>query len=222
MNHFCLNCGAEISSDAAFCVKCGTPVQQRKRCLKCGADILPSSLFCRKCGTAVTPQRPSSFVSAAVQKKCSQCGAERAPASSYCIMCGAPSSFIAPQATDRQSATMDALPYAHQEYTGQQLTEAGYPVYAAQAYPQQYGSGSQQPYPSPVVPPKRSKGKVAAAIGVGFLALVLLTVFVIRPLILQRTGSESKESEDAPNSLVDVGNYSIKEPDAASIVQTES
>lgn len=222
MNHFCLNCGAEISSDAAFCVKCGTPVQQRKRCLKCGADILPSSLFCRKCGTAVTPQRPSSFASAAVQKKCSQCGAERAPASSYCIMCGAPSSFIAPQATDRQSATMDALPYAHQEYTGQQLTEAGYPVYAAQAYPPQYGSGSQQPYPSPVVPPKRSKGKVAAAIGVGFLALVLLTVFVIRPLILQRTGSESKESEDAPNSLVDVGNYSIKEPDAASIVQTES
>ena len=46
----CLECGAEISSLAKICPKCGAPVEKRTICEDCGTEILESMETCPKCG----------------------------------------------------------------------------------------------------------------------------------------------------------------------------
>lgn len=48
---FCDNCGAALVLGAAFCEKCGTPVQTQPRCPKCGYVYERPGKFCPKCGT---------------------------------------------------------------------------------------------------------------------------------------------------------------------------
>lgn len=71
----CVSCGCELSEDARFCFRCGSPVQafsqenavmprpdapfpgpvfynqQKKACTKCGAELDTDVLFCGSCGT---------------------------------------------------------------------------------------------------------------------------------------------------------------------------
>ncbi len=68
----CDSCGAIITSDSAFCNKCGKPITQRDysgiginkpnengtaaasgTCPSCGAPLADDAMFCEKCGTKV-------------------------------------------------------------------------------------------------------------------------------------------------------------------------
>lgn len=62
----CENCGTVVSSDSAFCKKCGTPMKPQNFsaldielasdapvCKSCGAPIAPGSAFCEACGAKV-------------------------------------------------------------------------------------------------------------------------------------------------------------------------
>ncbi|MCR4596961.1 MAG: zinc ribbon domain-containing protein [Lachnospiraceae bacterium] len=62
--HLCAHCGAVLSADSRFCLKCGKPVedappeqpaQQAKSsyCRYCGAQLLPGDRFCMSCGNSV-------------------------------------------------------------------------------------------------------------------------------------------------------------------------
>ena len=46
----CPSCGGENTSNAAFCVHCGTPKPQPKFCPKCGARLESDMTFCPDCG----------------------------------------------------------------------------------------------------------------------------------------------------------------------------
>ncbi|MEG1773112.1 MAG: SPFH domain-containing protein [Clostridia bacterium] len=47
----CPECGAALSSGAAFCSRCGAKVNSEKFCIKCGEKLSADALFCAKCGT---------------------------------------------------------------------------------------------------------------------------------------------------------------------------
>ena len=51
---YCRNCGEQIDSNAAICVKCGfakgTGV---KYCANCGKEVLPGANVCTNCGFAI-------------------------------------------------------------------------------------------------------------------------------------------------------------------------
>ncbi len=62
--HLCAYCGAMLSADSRFCLKCGKPVeasspvqtgQQAESiyCRYCGAQLLPGDRFCMSCGNSV-------------------------------------------------------------------------------------------------------------------------------------------------------------------------
>jgi uncharacterized OB-fold protein len=49
----CTQCGKNITPNARFCPRCGTPVDtapKEKICARCGAKNLPESVFCNQCG----------------------------------------------------------------------------------------------------------------------------------------------------------------------------
>ena len=51
---YCRNCGEQIDSNAAICVKCGfakgTGV---KYCANCGKEVVPGANVCTNCGFAI-------------------------------------------------------------------------------------------------------------------------------------------------------------------------
>ena len=50
----CRSCGAEIPANAKFCLNCGAQVAtQAMKCSKCGNEIPQNSKFCPECGTPV-------------------------------------------------------------------------------------------------------------------------------------------------------------------------
>lgn len=64
----CSSCGAELSKDSKFCVKCGTPVPEapavveegpvqesipNKTCPGCGKEVAGDSAFCTECGMKI-------------------------------------------------------------------------------------------------------------------------------------------------------------------------
>ena len=51
---FCRNCGAEMSNEAAICVKCGVPVGKGNQfCPVCGGETHPEAVVCVKCGASL-------------------------------------------------------------------------------------------------------------------------------------------------------------------------
>ena len=50
-NHFCDQCGAELTLGAAFCDNCGAPQTAADTCSKCGFKFIKPGKFCPKCGT---------------------------------------------------------------------------------------------------------------------------------------------------------------------------
>lgn len=51
VNHFCDQCGAEITPGSAFCEECGAPLSTPDTCVNCGFRFLKPGKFCPKCGT---------------------------------------------------------------------------------------------------------------------------------------------------------------------------
>lgn len=49
----CPSCGASVSSDDAFCRKCGAQLTS-PTCAGCGADLLSDDEYCRRCGARVS------------------------------------------------------------------------------------------------------------------------------------------------------------------------
>lgn len=50
VNHFCDQCGTELTPGAAFCDKCGAPQTALNTCAKCGFKFIKPGKFCPKCG----------------------------------------------------------------------------------------------------------------------------------------------------------------------------
>ena len=50
-NMYCDQCGAELTSGAAFCDNCGAPQSLPDTCKKCGFKFIKPGKFCPKCGT---------------------------------------------------------------------------------------------------------------------------------------------------------------------------
>jgi len=50
----CPGCKSKVTSDDAFCRKCGGKLEFQLVCPGCGIDIEKSDAFCRKCGTKLT------------------------------------------------------------------------------------------------------------------------------------------------------------------------
>lgn len=47
----CQNCGAELTSNVAFCSECGAKIiRQEKFCRECGAELASGAKFCSNCG----------------------------------------------------------------------------------------------------------------------------------------------------------------------------
>lgn len=95
----CLNCGALLDSDMAFCTECGTPVpvgydeptlmanpprntaSEKSFCTGCGCELDPTTSFCTQCGHPVSAP-------AANSKSCPNCGAEMGDDVLFCTECG--------------------------------------------------------------------------------------------------------------------------------------
>lgn len=81
----CSNCGEPLLSDAEFCSKCGTKVENNvsKRCEGCGAEVPDGVLFCPTCGTKVKqPPKPANV------KACRNCGVRLDEDTEFCPECG--------------------------------------------------------------------------------------------------------------------------------------
>lgn len=50
-NKFCKQCGAELTPDAAFCVRCGAKQEPSDTCANCGYKFEDSDDYCPECGT---------------------------------------------------------------------------------------------------------------------------------------------------------------------------
>ena len=106
----CDSCSAIITSDSAFCNKCGAKVPERdfsaldiegqfssddsgdkKVCPNCGKPLPEGAVFCEKCGTriAATESGSSDSSNKMVDKSvCPKCGAPLVAEAAFCEKCG--------------------------------------------------------------------------------------------------------------------------------------
>ena len=105
----CDSCGAVITSDSAFCNKCGSPIPAKDFsslgvyapvqsessgnivCPKCGSTMQQGIAFCMKCGTKLdgTGDNASPVVeSHRNNNTCPQCGAPLIEGAIFCEKCG--------------------------------------------------------------------------------------------------------------------------------------
>ncbi len=83
----CINCSADIPTQAKFCPECGSRVEKQDSqiCANCGERLKPGAKFCQNCGTPVK----AGFEEAEVRKvKTSQKPMERASARSWLASIG--------------------------------------------------------------------------------------------------------------------------------------
>ncbi len=69
---YCMNCGAQLTSEARFCARCGTPVngvippqpqpEMMIKCPNCGSAINRLSATCAYCGTQIANKEASKTV----------------------------------------------------------------------------------------------------------------------------------------------------------------
>lgn len=95
----CVKCGAKISAGSAFCVECGTAVEEEEKpaedivvevankCKKCGADIETGMRFCTCCGTPVEVFADVDQI-LSTDKVCPKCGAKIDDDTMFCTECG--------------------------------------------------------------------------------------------------------------------------------------
>lgn len=103
----CPNCGAEVSSDSAFCNACGTRMKtekvpdkakQEKRCSSCGAPIEDGFAFCTSCGHKIVEVKEQEDILEEVINEeneteknmnvCPNCGKVIMPGNTFCTGCG--------------------------------------------------------------------------------------------------------------------------------------
>lgn len=90
----CLKCGAEVSTESAFCNACGAPMPAKKVepvngdmvvCAKCNSKVKAGMKFCTACGSPMEvkqPQQPK-------EKVCTACGFKTSDIeSAFCHNCG--------------------------------------------------------------------------------------------------------------------------------------
>lgn len=63
MAKVCASCGAPLADNDLFCMKCGTPVDQKKEeskryCPQCGNVLAPDAIFCDVCGRETERAKP--------------------------------------------------------------------------------------------------------------------------------------------------------------------
>ena len=63
MAKVCASCGAPLEENDLFCMKCGTPVDQKKDdskryCPQCGNVLAPDAIFCDVCGRETEREKP--------------------------------------------------------------------------------------------------------------------------------------------------------------------
>ena len=63
MAKVCSSCGAPLEENDLFCMKCGTPVDQKKHdkkryCPQCGNVLAPDAIFCDVCGRETEREKP--------------------------------------------------------------------------------------------------------------------------------------------------------------------
>ena len=103
----CLNCGAELPQDAAFCSVCGAGRPQAAKpvvhngvtCVHCGKALPEGVKFCTGCGAPMNQKAPEPVYvvedrtvefSAYKEKICVSCGAILDDDTAFCVECGAP------------------------------------------------------------------------------------------------------------------------------------
>lgn len=102
----CVNCGATVSKDSAFCTSCGKPADKKEMpapaaaatCPSCGKSVEGGVKFCIFCGTPMSaPAAPAQEISfddafaASAQpaaNKCPNCAKEYSDDDIFCINCG--------------------------------------------------------------------------------------------------------------------------------------
>ena len=105
----CDSCGAIITSDSAFCNKCGAVIPPRdfssigigtqsdsevsgnaNVCPNCGKELQEGAVFCEKCGTKIdTPEKDiSSVQNTQLNDSCPKCGAKLVSGAIFCEKCG--------------------------------------------------------------------------------------------------------------------------------------
>ena len=164
MANFCVNCGARMDGNAAFCPFCGTPAGRsgtqptqkaaqapsEPSCAYCGAALKPTSRFCLKCGkpVAASPQPFQNTGGPTLQARssapnpqalsCPLCGAEFKATSRFCRKCGKtlPQAAVDPSsAQDRRNVSPNGQP-AGIPYAAQNTTgQAAEPVRQATVNP---------------------------------------------------------------------------------------
>ncbi len=103
LGNTCPKCGAELATDAMFCIVCGNPIAQNAAapapapvnampvsqgtCTRCGAPLDADALFCIVCGAQVEARGAQP---PAPMRSCPNCGWDLDPDALYCISCGAP------------------------------------------------------------------------------------------------------------------------------------
>ncbi len=94
----CEKCGAQLTENAKFCVKCGAKVEIKPvvnsevfKCPKCGKELTKDSRFCVECGAQLQPktEEPAEKqVSPPADKVCSVCGTVSKGEVLFCVECG--------------------------------------------------------------------------------------------------------------------------------------
>lgn len=89
----CPNCGAEVSSNSAFCNVCGTKIEVSRRqskgkvCPNCGAAADAGSTFCTTCGTKLPDDVPA-YTPPVQELRCPGCNAIVEEGQTFCTKCG--------------------------------------------------------------------------------------------------------------------------------------
>ena len=74
----CPHCHGRSAAGSRFCVQCGAELASNAKCRSCGATLAPDAKFCSQCG------KPGAAL------KCPGCGAEHAAGAKFCTNCGKP------------------------------------------------------------------------------------------------------------------------------------
>lgn len=83
---FCRNCGVEMNSNQAICIKCGVAAGNgNSHCYNCGNEVMPNAAFCIHCGVAI---KPTNFFDSKSTSNEYLCGNDRTTMALVCFFLG--------------------------------------------------------------------------------------------------------------------------------------